>query len=33
MKNGESEKFKRFISSYPNVHFCYRIAGRACFMA
>ncbi|WP_350301641.1 Lrp/AsnC family transcriptional regulator [Peribacillus frigoritolerans] len=32
IKNGEYEKFKKYISKEPNVDFCYRIAGQACFM-
>ncbi|MFY0779787.1 Lrp/AsnC family transcriptional regulator [Peribacillus simplex] len=32
IKNGEYEKFKKYISKLPNVDFCYRIAGQACFM-
>ncbi|PJN86660.1 Lrp/AsnC family transcriptional regulator [Bacillus sp. mrc49] len=32
IKNGEYEKFKMYISKLPNVDFCYRIAGQACFM-
>lgn len=32
IKNGEYDRFKRFIESLPNVEFCYRVAGKACFM-
>ncbi|KWU55668.1 Lrp/AsnC family transcriptional regulator [Priestia sp. YIM B13446] len=32
MKNGEHERFKRFISQYPYALFCERIAGQACFI-
>lgn len=32
VKNGDYNSFKNFIQHYPNVHFCYRIAGNACFM-
>jgi Lrp/AsnC family leucine-responsive transcriptional regulator len=32
MKNGEYERFKSFISTYPYVQFCERIAGQACFI-
>lgn len=32
MKNGEYERFKRFIADYPRSEFCYRIAGDACFL-
>ncbi|TYR81293.1 Lrp/AsnC family transcriptional regulator [Priestia megaterium] len=32
MKNGEYDRFKRFISSYPYAIFCERIAGEACFI-
>jgi Lrp/AsnC family leucine-responsive transcriptional regulator len=32
IKNGEYEKFKKYTSKVPNVDFCYRIAGQACFM-
>ncbi|MGO0063362.1 Lrp/AsnC family transcriptional regulator [Brevibacillus fluminis] len=32
MKTGEYERFSRFIASYPDSEFCYRIAGDACFL-
>ncbi|MGE7604150.1 Lrp/AsnC family transcriptional regulator [Peribacillus sp. NPDC097675] len=32
VKNGEYDRFKRFIAGQLNVDFCYRVAGRACFM-
>ncbi|PAE22420.1 AsnC family transcriptional regulator [Bacillus sp. 7504-2] len=32
VKNGDYKAFKRFIESFPNVEFCYRIAGNACYM-
>ena len=32
VKNGEYEKFKDYIAKEENVDFCYRIAGKACFM-
>ncbi|MCK0471039.1 Lrp/AsnC family transcriptional regulator [Halalkalibacter sp. APA_J-10(15)] len=32
VKNGDYEAFKRFIQTLPNIDFCYRIAGDACFM-
>ena len=32
VKNGEYDRFKRFIAEQSNVDFCYRVAGRACFM-
>ncbi|EWG11167.1 Lrp/AsnC family transcriptional regulator [Cytobacillus firmus] len=32
VKNGDYKSFKRFIEALPNVEFCYRIAGNACFM-
>lgn len=32
VKNGDYNSFKRYIESLPNVEFCYRIAGNACYM-
>ena len=32
VKNGEYDRFKRFIAERSNVEFCYRVAGQACFM-
>ncbi|MFJ7745559.1 Lrp/AsnC family transcriptional regulator [Peribacillus sp. NPDC097295] len=32
VKNGEYDRFKRFIVAQSHVDFCYRVAGRACFM-
>lgn len=32
VKNGDYQSFKRFIEKLPNVEFCYRIAGSACYM-
>lgn len=32
VKNGDYKSFKNFIQNLPNVQFCYRIAGNACFM-
>lgn len=32
MKNGEYERFSRFIAAYPYSEFCYRVAGDACFI-
>lgn len=32
MRNGEYERFKRFIADYPGSEFCYRVAGDACFI-
>jgi Lrp/AsnC family transcriptional regulator, leucine-responsive regulatory protein len=32
VKNGEYERFARFIEEHPRAIFCYRIAGRACYM-
>ncbi|GAE30499.1 Lrp/AsnC family transcriptional regulator [Halalkalibacter hemicellulosilyticus] len=32
VKNGDYASFKRLIQTFPNVEFCYRIAGNACFM-
>ncbi|WP_226675001.1 Lrp/AsnC family transcriptional regulator [Mesobacillus jeotgali] len=32
VKNGDYKSFKDYIQSLPNVEFCYRIAGNACFM-
>ncbi|MGG1572505.1 Lrp/AsnC family transcriptional regulator [Fictibacillus sp. NRS-1165] len=32
IKNGDYRSFKHFIERLPNVEFCYRIAGNACFM-
>ncbi|MCY8513940.1 Lrp/AsnC family transcriptional regulator [Bacillus atrophaeus] len=32
VKNGDYERFKTYIQSFPNIEFCYRIAGSACYM-
>ncbi|WP_018922903.1 Lrp/AsnC family transcriptional regulator [Salsuginibacillus kocurii] len=32
VKNGDYHSFKSFIQHFPNVQFCYRIAGNACYM-
>ncbi|MCM3216837.1 Lrp/AsnC family transcriptional regulator [Niallia taxi] len=32
VKNGDYNSFKRYIERQPNVEFCYRIAGNACYM-
>ncbi|MBU8788198.1 MULTISPECIES: Lrp/AsnC family transcriptional regulator [Bacillus] len=32
VKNGEYERFKAYIERLPNIEFCYRIAGAACYM-
>lgn len=32
VKNGDYKRFKNYIESLPNVDFCYRIAGNACYM-
>ncbi|WP_102262551.1 Lrp/AsnC family transcriptional regulator [Mesobacillus jeotgali] len=32
VKNGDYKSFKDYIQNLPNVEFCYRIAGNACFM-
>lgn len=32
IKNGEYDRFRQYIESLPNVDFCYRVAGQACFM-
>jgi Lrp/AsnC family leucine-responsive transcriptional regulator len=32
VKNGDYKNFKNFIQKLPNVEFCYRIAGNACYM-
>lgn len=32
VKNGDYKAFKNYIESLPNVEFCYRIAGNACYM-
>lgn len=32
VKNGDYTAFKRYIEGLPNVGFCYRIAGNACYM-
>jgi len=32
VKNGDYNSFKRYIEEQPNVEFCYRIAGNACYM-
>ena len=32
MKNGEYDRFKKFIKDYPKSEWCYRIAGDGCFI-
>ncbi|MGE7676508.1 Lrp/AsnC family transcriptional regulator [Lysinibacillus sp. NPDC094403] len=32
VKNGDYKSFKNYIEKLPNVEFCYRIAGSACYM-
>lgn len=32
IKNGEYNSFRNYIEKLPNVEFCYRIAGNACYM-
>ncbi|MDV2686824.1 Lrp/AsnC family transcriptional regulator [Alkalihalophilus lindianensis] len=32
VKNGDYKSFKKFIQQLPNVQFCYRVAGNACYM-
>ncbi|MBE4907634.1 Lrp/AsnC family transcriptional regulator [Bacillus luteolus] len=32
VKNGDYQSFKKLIEKLPNVEFCYRIAGNACYM-
>ncbi|MGW6297893.1 Lrp/AsnC family transcriptional regulator [Peribacillus butanolivorans] len=32
VKNGEYDRFKSYIAKLPNVDFCFRIAGQACYM-
>lgn len=32
VKNGDYKSFKNYIGKLPNVEFCYRIAGTACYM-
>lgn len=32
VKNGDYKSFKHYIESLPNVDFCYRISGQACYM-
>ncbi|MET3696549.1 AsnC family transcriptional regulator [Bacillus oleivorans] len=32
VKNGDYKSFKKLIEGLPNVEFCYRIAGNACYM-
>ncbi|MBT2727645.1 Lrp/AsnC family transcriptional regulator [Bacillus sp. ISL-75] len=32
VKNGDYNSFKSYIEKLPNVEFCYRIAGNACYM-
>lgn len=32
VKNGDYKRFKNYIESLPNIEFCYRIAGNACYM-
>ncbi|TFD94395.1 Lrp/AsnC family transcriptional regulator [Jeotgalibacillus sp. R-1-5s-1] len=32
VKNGDYQAFRNYIETLPNVEFCYRIAGQACYM-
>ncbi|MFD2444135.1 Lrp/AsnC family transcriptional regulator [Bacillus sp. CGMCC 1.16607] len=32
VKNGDYKSFKNYIEKLPNIEFCYRIAGSACYM-
>jgi Lrp/AsnC family leucine-responsive transcriptional regulator len=32
IKNGDYKAFRKYIEQLPNVEFCYRIAGNACYM-
>lgn len=32
IKNGQFDKFKKFIYNHPRVDFCYRIAGHSCIL-
>lgn len=32
VKNGDYKSFNAYIEKLPNVEFCYRIAGRACYL-
>ena len=32
IKNGDYNRFKTYIEGLPNVNFCYRIAGNACYL-
>lgn len=32
VKNGDYKAFKHFIQKLPNVQFCYRVAGNACYI-
>lgn len=32
VKNGDYSSFRKYIEELPNVEFCYRIAGNACYM-
>ncbi|PKR83643.1 Lrp/AsnC family transcriptional regulator [Heyndrickxia camelliae] len=32
VKNGDYQSFRNYIERLPNVEFCYRIAGNACYM-
>ncbi|RLQ84856.1 Lrp/AsnC family transcriptional regulator [Planomicrobium sp. Y74] len=32
IKNGDYKRFKMYIEGLPNVNFCYRIAGNACYL-
>lgn len=32
VKNGNYEAFTRFLQTYPNIAFCYRVSGDACFL-
>lgn len=32
VKNGDYSRFKNYIENFPNLDFCYRIAGNACYV-
>lgn len=32
VKNGDYKSFRHFIEDHPNVEFCYRVAGNACYI-
>ena len=32
VKNGKYDQFKTYIQSIPNIEFCFRVAGAACYM-